>query len=87
MNGRIFRLLGAGAAFAVVVALSISYQAHSQIDVSPDWVPVGVSQSGGSSTAWFHEPGSRQAVACQTVAKQGSERSSIQCVSTRLPSP
>jgi hypothetical protein len=36
------------------------------------------------STVWFHEPATRQAVACQT-ASQGTGLSGIQCISTKLP--
>jgi hypothetical protein len=58
--------------------------ARSQINASPSWIAVGVSASGSSSTAWFHEPSSRQAVACRTVESQGS-LSSVQCVAGKLP--
>jgi hypothetical protein len=33
---------------------------------------------------WFHEPSSRQALACQTV-NQGAGLASIQCARTTLP--
>lgn len=70
--------------FGVAVAAALwSPRAQSQINAAPSWVPVGVSQGGGSSTVWFHEPSSRQALACQTVGTAAG--SSIHCVSTKLP--
>lgn len=60
-----------------------SSTARSQINAAPSWVPVGVSQSGSSSTVWFHEPSSRQTLACQTVGSAAG--SSIHCVSAKLP--
>lgn len=60
-----------------------SSTAQSQINAAPSWVPVGVSQSGNSSTVWFHEPSSRQTLACQTVGSAAG--SSIHCVSAKLP--
>ncbi len=80
---QIVRLVGVGAAATVV--LFVAQHASSQINASPALVPIGVSSSGNSSTVWFHEPHSRIAVACQTVAGQGPGLSSIQCVTTKLP--
>jgi len=75
------------AATALVTMLAIvgalAPAAQSQIQVTT-YVPVGVSASGSTSTAWFHEPSSRRALACQTVV-QGTSVSSIQCVSVNLP--
>jgi hypothetical protein len=69
---------------AVVVAALLSPLAKSQMQASPSYIPIGVSSNGNSSTVWFHEPYSRQALACQTVATAAGP-SSIQCVATRLP--
>lgn len=86
-----FRPLAAGAATALAVILIAAAglpSAHSQPQVSlqaePPYLPMGVSSSGGTSTAWFHEPSSRTALACQTV-QTGGNLSNIQCVKTRLP--
>ena len=49
------------------------------VPMSPSYVPIGVSASGSGSTAWFHDPSTRQAVACSTGA-QG-----ITCTTARLP--
>lgn len=59
--------------------------ARSQINASPAWVPMGVSQSGNSSTAWFHEGASRQVLACRAVEGQGGTIASVQCASGRMP--
>lgn len=59
--------------------------ARSQVQAQPSYVPIGVSASGSSSTAWFHEPSSRQALACQTVSGSGGELSGIRCVATKMP--
>lgn len=85
MNRRIAGLSALGLVVAIAAAAAIVLPARSQINASPSLVPIGVSASGSGSTVWFHEPSSRQAVACQTVSAQGSGLSGIQCVSTRLP--
>ena len=77
-------ILGTLAA-ATVAALSIVGQARSQINASPSWVPIGVSGSGSNSVAWFHEPSTRQAVACLAVQSQGTGLTGVQCVSGKLP--
>lgn len=87
MHSRGFRMLGVTAVCALLIILAVSQQARSQIDASPRWVPIGVSASGPNSTAWFHEPASRAAVACQTVTEAGSGLSAIRCISTRLDAP
>lgn len=66
----------------VAIAVFWSTAAKSQINAAPSWVPMGVSQSGNASTAWFHEPSSRQAVACQMP---GPGPNSIHCVTVKLP--
>lgn len=87
MNTQTFRLagVGVGAAVAVVLALFMAQNVRSQVNASPALVPIGVSSSGTTSTAWFHEPRSHVAVACQTVAGQGASPPGIQCVTTKLP--
>ena len=64
------------------IAVFWSPAARSQINAAPSWVPIGVSQSGNASTAWFHEPSSRQVVACQT---SGQAPNGIHCVTVKLP--
>jgi hypothetical protein len=49
------------------------------VPMSPSYVPIGVSASGSGSTAWFHDPSTRQAVACSTGAH------GITCQTARLP--
>ena len=59
--------------------------ARSQVSAMPSWVPIGVSASGNGSTAWFHEPSSRQALACHAVPGSGGGIASVQCVTAKLP--
>lgn len=74
------------AAFVVLgVGAVASIPTRSQINANPSWVPIGVSASGNSSTAWFHEPSARQAVACRTVEAPGGTLSGVQCVAGKLP--
>ena len=78
--------LGASAFVAGLVLVGgtmLSSAASSQIQASPSYVPIGVSASGSSSTVWFHEPSSRQAIVCQTVGQGASL--GIQCARTTLP--
>lgn len=88
-NHRSLRRLGyttaAAAAVALAAALALAPPAHSQIDTTPSWLPIGVAASGSTSTAWFHEPGSRQVVACQTVGKPAGGLAGVECVKARLP--
>jgi hypothetical protein len=76
------------AVFVVVATVGVAAlfapAARSQILAAPSFIPIGVAASGSTSTAWFHEPSSRQALACQTVS-QGTNLSGIQCVATKLP--
>lgn len=78
-------LVAAGALAALSLAALLVPAARSQIQATPSYVPIGVSASGNTSTVWFHEPASRQALACQTV-QRGTELASIQCVVAKLPS-
>jgi uncharacterized membrane protein len=84
MNSRNLRFLGTAAVAALVLALALVQQARSQINAAPSLLPIGVSASGNTSTAWFHEPHSRLVVACQTTG-QGTSLSGVQCVSSKLP--
>lgn len=60
-------------------------QAPLSVQATPNFLPMGVSASGSTSTAWFHEPSSGRAMACQAQVGPGGGLSSIQCVSTKLP--
>jgi hypothetical protein len=72
------------AAVLLVLAGSLVPLARSQIQAQPSYVAIGVSASGNTSTVWFHDPSSRQAVACQTVASAGT-LSAIHCITAKLP--
>lgn len=84
MNRRTVRDLALGAVLVAGLALLLVSGVRSQVNAAPSFVPIGVSSSGATSTVWFHEPSTRQAVACQTV-QQGPGLSGIQCVATKLP--
>lgn len=84
MNTRTLGLVAAASLASLALSLGVIGKAGSQVVAVPSYVPIGVSASGNASTVWFHEPSSRQALACQTV-QQGSGLSGIQCVSTKLP--
>lgn len=79
--------LSAIALFAALILMTayLSPLAKSQIQATPSYVPIGVASSGNTSTVWFHEPFSRQALACQTVVTASMGLSSIQCVAAKLP--
>lgn len=85
MNARSIGLVAAGSLATLALVAVLAPAARSQIQATPSYVPIGVSSSGNTSTVWFHEPSSRQALACQTV-QQSSGVASIQCVVTKLPS-
>ena len=59
--------------------------ARSQILANPSYIPIGVASNGGSTTAWFHDPSSGRALACQTVPTIGGGLSGMQCVTAKLP--
>ena len=82
---RLLGLTAAGAAVALAAALALAPPARSQINTAPSWLPIGVAASGSTSTAWFHEPGTRQVMACQTVAKPAGGLAGVECVAARLP--
>ena len=73
--------LAAGA----VLTIAVMPAAQSQIRANPSFQPVGVSSSGANSTAWFHDPSTGRAIACQTTATAGAAPSGIHCVATKLP--
>ena len=84
MSTHTFGLVAVGSLAALCLAAVLVPVARSQVQATPSFVPIGVSASGTTSTVWFHEPSSRQAVACQTVM-QGAGLSGIHCVSAKLP--
>ena len=84
MSTRTLGLVAIGSLAALTVAAALAPVARSQIQATPSYVPIGVSSSGNTSTVWFHEPSSRQALACQTVT-QGASLSGIHCVAGKLP--
>lgn len=85
MNARNSGFVAAGVLAAAAMAAVLAPTARSQVQATPSYVPIGVSSSGGTSTVWFHEPSSRQALACQTV-QQGTGITGIHCVAAKLPS-
>ena len=71
---------------ALILAVTLLPQARSQVQVqlTPNYAPMGVASSGNSSTAWFYEASSSRAMACQTTPSAGG-LSPIQCVTVKLP--
>jgi hypothetical protein len=84
MNTRHLGLVAAATLTTLALAAVLAPGARSQVQATPNFTPIGVSSSGNTSTVWFHEPSSRQALACQTV-QQGTSVTSIQCVVAKLP--
>lgn len=80
-----YRSIAAGVLLSSILVLALAQQARSQISASPTLTPIGVSSSGTSSTAWFHDKAAGQAVACRTVDTKDAGLSGIQCVAARLP--
>ncbi len=85
MNHRSLKAITIAVLSVAGVGLVWSQNARSQINAAPSWVPLGVSSSGDTSTAWFHEPSSRQVLACQTVPAPGSGAGGIHCIAAKLP--
>ena len=85
MSTRTLGLVAAGSLAAFGLAAVLVPVARSQTPAAPSYVPIGVSSSGSTSTVWFHEPSSRQALACQTVVTPATGLSSVQCVTAKLP--
>ena len=77
----------AAAALVAGAALTLALMpaAQSQIRANPSFQAVGVSASGTTSTAWFHDPSTGRAIACQTTGTTPAAPSGIQCVATKLP--
>ena len=85
MNTSIIKPWVIGAASLAALAALLAPLARSQIQAQPSYVPIGVSASGTTSTVWVHDPSSRQALACQTVAGAGGTLSAIHCTTAKLP--
>jgi photosystem II stability/assembly factor-like uncharacterized protein len=74
------------AAVAVPAALFFATpSANSQIRANPSFQVIGAAASGNASTAWFHDPSSGRAIACQTVVSAANGLTGMQCVSAKLP--
>jgi hypothetical protein len=84
MNIRSLRMPAITLLTALALAVFLSPLAKSQVQAAPSYIPIGVSSAGNTSTVWFHEPYSRQALACQTTSTPNGP-AAIQCVSTHLP--
>ena len=80
-----YRMAAGAAVVTLMIGFAIASQAQSQFNASPNWVPIGVASGAGSNVAWFHEPSSRQALACRLVEGQGAIQSAVVCTSGRLP--
>lgn len=80
-----FRFSGFAVAGAVALAAAFLPLARSQIQATPSYTPIGVAASGNSSMAWFYDPASARALACQAVVTQSAGLSSMKCVAARLP--
>ena len=80
-----FRVWATAIVAGTALAALVLPAARSQILANPSYLPIGVASSGGSTTAWFHDPSSGRALACQTVATTSGGLSGIQCVTARLP--
>ena len=80
-----FRVWGTAIVAGTALAALVLPAARSQILANPSYLPIGVASNGNSTTAWFHDPSSGRALACQTVAATGGGLSSIQCVTAKLP--
>ena len=81
-------LIGAVAAAAILVPAALFFAApaaNSQIRANPSFQVIGAAASGNSSTAWFHDPSSGRAIACQTVVSASNGLTGMQCVAAKLP--
>ncbi len=80
--------LAAAAAIVPAVLFFATPAANSQspnLRANPSFQVIGASASGNSSTAWFHDPSSGRAIACQTVNSPGGGLTGMQCVAAKLP--
>jgi hypothetical protein len=78
------RFIALFALAALALAVAFVPAARSQVQATPNFLPMGVASSGNSSTAWFHEPSTGRALACLTTPSAGG-LSPIQCVTVKLP--
>ncbi|APW36729.1 hypothetical protein RD110_05595 [Rhodoferax koreense] len=83
-------LAGLAAAAAIVPAMLFfaTPSANSQgpsLRANPSFQVIGASASGNASTAWFHDPSTGRAIACQTVVTAASGLTGMQCVAAKLP--
>jgi hypothetical protein len=85
MKTHSLRLAVLGAAASLASLAFFVAPATSQVQATPSYTPIGVSAAGNASMAWFHDPSTGRAVACQAVAAAGSGPTGIQCVAARLP--
>jgi hypothetical protein len=76
--------LGSLAALALAAAVLPVARSQPQLQVAPSFTPIGVASNGSSTTAWFHEPSTGRAMACQS-APAAAGLSPIQCVTVKLP--
>jgi hypothetical protein len=84
MNQSALRLAALAGVVGVVLSAVLLSPARSQVQTTPNFLPFGVASSGTSTTAWFHEPSSGRAMACQSTPT-ASGLSPIQCVTVKLP--
>ncbi len=85
MNKTIWRVSLVAVVAALASAALVLPLARAQVHAAPSYVPVGVSASESTSTAWFHQPSSGTLVACQLPAARAGAAPGIQCVSAKLP--
>ena len=85
MNRTIVAAVTALAVAVPAVLFFATPAANSQIRANPSFQVIGASASGNTSTAWFHDPSSGRAIACQTVVTAASGLTGIQCAATKLP--
>lgn len=85
MNRALVRMSVVASLAVVALAAFLLPPAQSQGLVSPSYIPIGVATSGGSSTAWFHQPSTGRILACQSVGSAAGSGAGIECVATKLP--
>jgi anti-sigma-K factor RskA len=87
MNTFSIRFVALSAVAALALAVAFVPAARSQIQTTPNFIPMGVAAAGAASMAWFHEPSSGRAMVCQSAAGTSSAASPtpIQCVTVKLP--
>lgn len=85
MQASHMRYAAAALVAGAALTLALLPAAQSQIRANPSYLPVGVSASGSTSTAWFHDPSTGRAIACQTTASAATSPAGIHCMATKLP--